>query len=131
MKKIFFLSVLALVLGFQSCTTKEQKEVDKVIEKELSKGSYPMDFGNGLTLIDIKREKNDFIYIYEVDELVISFEKLIDEMDIEAMQDCIVDFGDKDPLLCFVKRRGMNLIWRYISCISEETYEVKLKQGEW
>ena len=131
MKKIFFLSVLALVLGFQSCTTKEQKEVDKAIEKERSRTSLPIDMGNGLTWMDIKREKNNFIYIYEVDEMVIPFEELIDELDIEDIQDITAELADSDPFLSFIKRKGMNLIWRYVSSISEETFEVTLRQGEY
>ena len=87
--------------------------------------------GNGLTWMDIKREKNNFIYIYEVDEMVIPFEELIDGLDIEAIQDITAELADSDPFLSFIKRKGMNLIWRYVSSISEETFEVTLRQGEY
>lgn len=131
MKRIIFLLVFGLVLSFQSCTTKEQAEVDKAIEKERSRTSLPIDMGNGLTWMDIKREKNNFIYIYEVDEMVIPFEELIDGLDIEAIQDITAELADSDPFLSFIKRKGMNLIWRYVSSISEETFEVTLRQGEY
>lgn len=131
MKKIIFLVLFSLVLVFQSCTTKEQTEVDKAIEKERSRTSLPIDFGNGLTWMEIKREKNNFVYIYEVDEMAIPFEKFVDELNVEAMQDATAKLADSDPFLYFMKRKGMNLVWRYVSSISEETFEVTLRQGEY
>ena len=131
MKKIVFLVLFSLVFALQSCTTKEQAEVDKAIEKERSRTSLPIDLGNGLTWMDIKREKNNFVYIYEVDEMVIPFEKLVDGLDVEAMQDATAKLADSDPFLSFIKRRGMNLVYRYVSSISEETFEVTLRQGEY
>ena len=130
-KKLLVFS-LSLIFLTSSCTVNnEWKEVDRAIKTKLNEYPLPERITTGLSLTKISRNKNSVIYTYEFDETIYDFEAMREYFIYDELQKAISSDAKTNYFISFLKKKGMDIEYKYIGNTSLKSFDFKFRKGEY
>lgn len=98
---------------------------------ETTNSQYPMGFGNGIIATHMSDEGDNVVYVYSVDECMLSIENIINIQD-KLKQSIVRGFSDFSfkEFVRVVVALDKGLVYRYCGDISGETFEIAYTTNE-
>lgn len=85
----------------------------------------------GTSLIKVERENNSVVYIFELDELIYDLNVAKQHYTYDMARNAVSVDAKTNYLMSFFKKKGMDIKWRMTGSISQENFEILIKNGEY
>lgn len=114
---------------FSSCTDKNDKVIDEMIQNSEIVAKLPINTDEVTTWVEVKREGKYIVFGYEVNENVVDVNTLKNKIQNLNISD-VVSAVNSDPLGIKGKELGYGMIFRYVTSRTHEIVDAKIENKD-